>query len=66
MSGLALSAEPRRKAKKARDASKARARCERSGRPFHTWKFGQFSDEWFNACNEAFVEAMLANPSERP
>ena len=35
-------------------------------RPKHTKRFEQFSDEWFLACNEAFCEAMRANPEERP
>lgn len=35
-------------------------------RPWHSRKFGQFTDEWFKACNDAFVAAMLANPTERP
>jgi len=36
------------------------------GRPAHSYKYAQFSDAWFAACNAAFVAAMLANPSERP
>lgn len=27
-------------------------------RPVHSRKFAQFSDEWYRACNRAFVTAM--------
>lgn len=53
----------RKAAKKARARPKAPRAPER---PWHSRKFGQFTDEWFAACNDVFVEAMLANPSERP
>jgi len=53
----------RKAAKKARARPKAPRAPER---PWHSRKFGQFTDEWFAACNDAFVAAMEANPTERP
>jgi hypothetical protein len=35
-------------------------------RPPHAQKYEHGSRPWFEACNGAFVAAMLANPSERP
>lgn len=53
-------------ASKAQQVSRERCSFERHVRPLHSRKFAQFSREWFDACNAAFVEAMLANPTERP
>ena len=35
-------------------------------RPWHSRKYAPFSREWFVVCDEAFTEAMIANPTERP
>ena len=35
-------------------------------KPRHCWNLEPHSREWFDACNDAFLEAMQANPSERP
>lgn len=52
--------------RKAREVQSERARFTRAMRPDHTRMFAQFSEEWFLACNEAFVREMMANPGERP
>jgi hypothetical protein len=52
----------RSSARKVRPAPRPRT----SLRPWHSRKYAQFSRLWFDACDAAFTEAMLANPTERP
>jgi len=54
--------KPAKKTRAQRTASVSRS----PERPWHSRKYAQISREWFDSCNEAFVAAMLANPSERP